>query len=129
MKRWKFKVRKLPGVAEDNHVNRLCVCVLCVPAATRHHVTARAGFIGASAVTLSEHAVRRTQYAMRLNSMRLRRDKVVYTFDVIQALSYSESVERRLAVSCVCSVQRHKSTAQQLILQVAAQSSLEDHRL
>jgi hypothetical protein len=32
--------------------------VLCVPAATRHRVTAWAGFIGASAVKLLEYAVR-----------------------------------------------------------------------
>jgi len=69
---------------------------------------------------------------MCLNGMALRRDKDAHTFDVRQALSYSESVEIRLAVSCVCSVQRQDKslhTAQELTLQAAAHSPLEDHRL
>ena len=66
--------------------------MLCVLAATRHRVTARAGFIGASAVKLSERAVRSTQYAMRLNGMAFRH-KDVHTFDLREALSYRESVD------------------------------------
>jgi len=144
-KRWKHNVRQYQASQAIawggwGQSRESLARVLCVPAATRHRVTARAGFIGASAVKLSERAVRSTQYAMRLNGMAFRH-KDVHTFDLREALSYRESVDSlwtvcgqsvdsRLAVSCLkCVTSQRQSAAQQLTLQGVGQSPLEDHRL